>query len=269
MVRLDNPPRGLFMPMERRVASAEGESIMTYCTRCGSRLVDRQTCARCGARRYSALRSAPTEEHPPAGDLPALDFAYTERTLLSLVERQRQVRVPFSYISGTVVDIQTHEDTSHPLRIGAWSQEDDPATGPQSPIVGHESQPSRSNVVRLKLGSGAERSFVLKQVRFAASAGDRITLIFPVVAARALNSLYDYAAIGAVNHRTGDEKWSTAHPEIHQVRDQLPSSESTRFLSSVANHLDGLCRRCLRLFNPYRRNVIRKPSGAAQVGLTR
>jgi len=240
---------------------------MNFCTRCGSRLVDRESCLRCGARRYSARRSAPTEEHPPAGDFPPFVFGYTERTLLNLVERQRQVRVPFSYVSGTVIDIQTHEDTGHLARMGIWSKEDNPAVGPQSPIVGHEWQPSRHNVIRLRLGSGAERSFVLRQVRFAARAGDRITLIFPVVAARALNSIYDYAAIGAVNHRTGDERWSTAHPEIHQVRDQLPSSESTRFLSGVANHLDGLCRRCLRLFNPYRRNVIRKPSSAAHSGL--
>jgi hypothetical protein len=267
MVRLDNAPRGLFMPMERRVAGAEGESIMTYCTRCGSRLVDGQTCLGCGARRYSARRSAPTEEHPPAGDLPAFVFAYAERTLLNLVERQRQVRVPFSYISGTVSDIQTHEDAGHPFRIGVWSQEDDPATGPQSSIVGHEWQPSRHNVISLRLGSGAERSFVLKQVRFAARAGDRITRIFPVAATRMLNPFYDYAAIGAVNYGTSDQRWSTAHAEIHQVRERLPSSESKRFLAGLANHLDGLCLRCLRLFNPYRRSVIRKPTGAAHEGL--
>ena len=242
---------------------------MTYCTRCGSRFVDRQTCSRCGARHYSVLRSAPTEEHPPAGDLPAFVFAYTERTFLNLVERQRQVRVPFSYISGTVIDIQTHEDTGHPLRMGVWSQEDNPAVEPRSPIVGHEWQPFRHRVIRLKVGNGAERSFVLKQVRFAARAGDRITLIFPVAATRALNPIYDYAAIGAVNYRTGDQRWSTAHAEIHHVRDHLPSSESKRFLAGVANHLDGLCRRCLRLLNPYRRNAIRKPTGAAHAGLTR
>lgn len=267
MVRLDNAPRGLFMPMERRAAGAEGESVMTYCTRCGSRLVDRESCPRYGARRYSALRSAPTEEHPPAGDLPPFVFGYTERTLLNLVERQRQAQVSFSYISGTLIDIQTHEDTGRPLRMGVWSQEDEPAIGLRSPIVGHGWQPFRHHVIRLKLGSGAERSFVLRQVRFAARAGDRITLIFPVAATRMLNPIYDYAAIGAVNYRTGDERWSTAHAEIHQVRDQIPSSESKRFLAGVANHLDGLCRRCLRLFNPYRRSVIRKPSGAAHAGL--
>ena len=42
-----------------------GVSVMNFCTRCGSRLVDRESCLRCGARRYSAWRSAPTEEHPP------------------------------------------------------------------------------------------------------------------------------------------------------------------------------------------------------------
>jgi hypothetical protein len=165
MVRLDQASRGLFMPMERRAAGAEGESIMSFCTRCGLRLVDRERCPRCGAGRDAALDSARTAEHPPAGDLPAFVFAYTERTLLSLVERKREVRVSFSYISGTVIDIQTHEDTSHPLRIGAWSQEDDPATGPQSPIVGHKWQPTRNNVIRLKLGSGIERSFALRQDR--------------------------------------------------------------------------------------------------------
>jgi hypothetical protein len=242
---------------------------MTYCTRCGSRFVVRQTCSRCGARHYSALRSAPTEEHPPAGDFLPFVFGYTERTLLNLVERTREVRVPFSYISGTVIDIQTHEDTGHLARMGVWSQEDDPAVEPRSPIVGHEWQPFRHHVIRLKLGSGAERSFVLRQVRFAARAGDRITIIFPVAATRMLNPIYDYAAIGAVNYRTGDQRWSTAHAEIHHLRDHLHSSESERFLAGVANHLDGLCRRCLRLLNPYRRSVIRKPSGAAQVGLTR
>jgi hypothetical protein len=139
---------------------------MKFCTRCGSRLVDRESCPSCGRRRYAAPDSARTAEHPPAGDLPAFVFAYTERTLLSLVERKREVHVPFSYISGTVIDIQMHENTSHPLRIGAWSQEDDPATGPQSPIVGHKWQPTRNSVIRLKLGSGAERSFLLRQVRF-------------------------------------------------------------------------------------------------------
>lgn len=244
---------------------------MTFCTRCGSRLVDGEICPRCGARRDLALRSARTAEHPPAGDLPAFVFAYTEQSLLGLVERKREARVFFSYISGTVIDIQTHEDTSHPLRIGAWSEEDDPATGPQSPIVTHKWQPTRNNVIRLKLGSGIERSFALRQVRFAARAGHRITLILPVVAARALNRIYDYAAIGAVNYATNDQRWSTAHAEIHHVWDQLPSSESKRFSNGVANHLDGLCRRwrCLRLFNPYRRNVFRKFSGATRAEQTR
>jgi hypothetical protein len=259
----------LSMPMERRAADAEGGSVMKFCTRCGSRLVDRESCPSCGGRRYAAPDSARTAEHPPAGDLPAFVFAYTERTLLSLVERKREVHVPFSYISGTVIDIQMHENTSHPLRIGAWSQEDDPATGAQSPIVGHKWQPTRNNVIRLKLGSGAERSFVLRQVRFAACAGHRITLIFPVVAARALNPIYDYAAIGSVNYATNDQRWSTAHAEIHHVWDQISSSESKRFSNGIANHLDGLCRRCLRLFNPYRQNVIQKPSGAVYAEVTR
>jgi hypothetical protein len=242
---------------------------MNFCTRCGSRLVDRESCLRCGARRYSARRSAPIEEHPPAGDFPPFVFGYTDWTLLNLVERQRQVRVPFSYISGTVSDIHTHEDTGHPLRMGVWSQEDNPAVGLQSPIVGHEWQSSRHNVIRLRLGSGAERSFVLKQVRFAARAGDRITLIFPVAATRMLNPIYDYAAIGAVNYRTGDQRWSTTHTEIHHLRDHLPSSESKRFLGGVANHLDGLCRRCLRLFNSYRQNNSGRPLRSEHARLTR
>jgi hypothetical protein len=119
---------------------------MKFCTRCGLRLVDRESCPRCGVRRDAAVDPSRTAEHPRAGDLPPFVFAYTERTLLGLVERKREARVSFSYISGTVIDIQTHEDTSHPLRIGAWSQEDDPATGPQSPIVGHKWQPTISFV---------------------------------------------------------------------------------------------------------------------------
>ncbi len=236
---------------------------MKFCTRCGLRLVDRESCPRCGARRDVAVDSSRIAEHPPAGDLPPLVFAYTERTLLGLVERRREARVSFSYISGTVIDIQTHEDTSHPLRVGAWSQEDDPATGPQSPIVGHKWQPTRNNLLRLKLMSGAEWSYMLRQVRFTARAGHRITLIFPVVAVRALSPVYDYAAIGAINYATNDQRWSTAHAEIHHVCDQIPSSKSERFSDAVANHLDGLCRRCLRLLNPYRRNVIQRPCRAA------
>ena len=74
----------------------------------------------------------------------------------------------------------------HPLRIRAWSREDDPATGPQPPIVAHKWQPTRNNLLRLKLRSGAERSYMLRRVRFAARAGHRITLIFPVVEARSI-----------------------------------------------------------------------------------
>lgn len=269
MVRFDNTPRALLTLREQRAVGGEGVSIMSFCTRCGSHLVDRETCLGCGTRRYSALRSAATEEHPPADDLPAFVFAYAERTLLNLVERRRQVRVSFSYISGTVIGVQAHEDTGHLARMGIWSQEDEPSIGLRSPIVGHEWQPSRHNVIRLKLGSGDERSFVLRQVRFAARVGDRITLIFPVAATRALNPIYDYAAIGAVNYRTGDERWSTAHVEIHHMRDQLPSAESKRFLAGLASHLDGLCRRCLRLFNPYRRSPSRTSVRSDQAGLAR
>ena len=82
---------------------------MKFCRRCGLRLVDRKSCPRCGASRGVALRSARTAEYPPARDLPALVFAYTERTLLGLVERRRE---SFSYISGTVIDMKTHEDAS-------------------------------------------------------------------------------------------------------------------------------------------------------------
>ena len=242
---------------------------MNFCTRCSSRLVDRESRLRCGARRHSAWRSAPTKEHPPAAGLLAFIFANSDRTLLNLVERRREVRVPLSCVSAIVIEVQTHEDTSHPLKIGGWSQDDEYATGPQSPIVGHKWEPTRKNLFHLKLGSGAGRSFVLRQIRFAAHAGHRIMLIFPVIAARALDPIYDYAAIGADNYATNDQRWSTVRAEMRHALGQLSSSESKRLTHGVANHLDGLCRRCLRLLNPNRRSLNPKPSGAAYVERTR
>jgi hypothetical protein len=203
---------------------------MNFCTRCGLRLVDR------------------TAEHPPAGELPPFVFGYTELTLLGLVERKREARVAFSYINGTRLEVRTHEDAEHAVHINLWSQPDDPQSGPRPPIVGKESQPSLRSVVKLRLGSGAERSFVLTQVRLGVSAGNRITLIFPISVERALNPIYDYAAIAAVEYAANDYTWSTTHPEIHALRDRLPADQDAPFADALASYLDGLCRRCLRLF---------------------
>ena len=133
-----------------------------------------------------------------------------------------------------------------------WSQPDDPIKGPQVPIIVRERQPRIRTVVGLKLGSGAERSIVLAQVKFAPARGSRITLIFPVVAVRALNPIYDYAALAAVNYDTGEQAWSTAHPEVHRLWESAPAQQSKRFGDALANHLEGLCRRYLRLLNPYK-----------------
>jgi hypothetical protein len=108
------------------------------------------------------------------------------------------------------------------------------------------------SIVRLKLGSGVERSFVLTQVRLRAKVGSRITLIFPAPIERALNPVYDYAAIAAVDYLANDYTWSTTHPEIHTIRTRLPEDQSESFADSLATYLDGLCRRCLRLFGQRR-----------------
>lgn len=222
---------------------------MKFCTRCGLLLVDRRSCPRCGARQDAAVDSSRIAEHPPAVDLPPLVFAYTERTLLGLVERKREARVAFSYINGTLLEVRTHEDPSHAVHINLWSQPDDPRSGPRPSFVGKESRPSLRSIVKLKLGSGAERSFVVTQVRLGAKAGNRITLIFPIAVERALNPIYDYAAIAAVDYPANDYTWSTTHPEIHAFRDRLPADQDAPFADALASYLDGLCRRCLRLFS--------------------
>jgi hypothetical protein len=137
---------------------------MNFCTRCGSRMAGEEICRACGARPYRTERRVPAAEYPSAGDLPKFTFRYNV-ALLGLVERGRRVSVPFSYINGSLLDVRTHEDPVHEVRMKLWRQQDDPKSGPRGPIVGRESQPSIRNIVRLRLGSGAERSFVLTQVR--------------------------------------------------------------------------------------------------------
>jgi hypothetical protein len=225
---------------------------MKFCTRCGLRLVDRESCPRCGVRRDVAVYPSRTSEHPPAGDLPPFVFAYNKRTLLGLVERNREARVAFSYINGALLEIGSHEDAEHAVHIRLWSQPDDPQSGPRPPIVRKESQPSLRSIVKLKLGSGTERSFVLSQVQLGARAGNRITLIFPISIERALNPIYDYAAIAAVDFAANDYTWSTTHPEIHALRDRLPADQDEPFADALSSYLNGLCRRCLRLFRANR-----------------
>jgi len=193
-----------------------------------------------------------TAEHPPAGDLPPFVFSDNERTLLGLVERRREARVAFSYINGTLLEFRTHADAEHAVHIQLWSQPDDPQSWPRPPIVGKESQPSLRSIVKLKLGSGAERSFVLSQVRLGAKAGNRISLIFPISVERALNPIYDYAAIAAVDYAAADYTWSTSHPEIHALRDRLSADQDGPFADALSSYLNGLCRRCLRLFRANR-----------------
>jgi hypothetical protein len=220
---------------------------MNFCTRCGSRMAGLEICRVCGARPYRTERRTPAAEYPPAGDLPEFTFRYNV-ALLGLVERERQVSVPFSYINGSLLDVRTHEDAAHTVHMKLWEQQDDPRSDPRGPIVGRESQPSIRNIVRLRLGSGAERSFVLTQARLRVTAGSRVTLIFPVSIERAVNPIYDYAAIAAVEYAANHFTWSTTHPEIHAIRSRLPEDQAERFGESLASYLNGLCRHCLRLF---------------------
>ena len=221
---------------------------MTYCTRCGVVRDERNRCQACGALPYRSTDLRVPTEYPPSGDLPPFVFAHYQPTMLGLFERERRTHVAFSYITATLLEIRTAYDRNQAVFIQLWSQGDDPKVGVCGPIVGSERQPSIRNIVRVRLGSGAERSFLLTQVKLRANRGDRVTLIFPVPIERAANPVYDYAAIAAVNHVTNGHTWSTTHPLIHAIRCQLPEDQMEPFTDSLGNFLDGLCRRCLRLF---------------------
>ncbi|HLW69060.1 MAG TPA: hypothetical protein VKS22_00400 [Candidatus Binataceae bacterium] len=238
---------------------------MNFCTRCGSRMAGLEICRVCGARPYRTERRLSATEYPPAGDLPSFTFKYNV-ALLGLVEREQQVSVPFSYINGLLVDVRTHEDPANAVHTKLWQQQDDPNSGPRGPIVGRESQPSIRNIVRLRLGNGAERSFVLTQVRLRTKVGSRVTLIFPVSIERAINPVYDYAAIAAVEYAANHFTWSTTHPEIHAIRSRLPEDQAEPFADSLAGYLNGLCRRCLRLFGMHGRVAERRYQAGARHG---
>ncbi len=233
---------------------------MKFCTRCGSRMIDQSNCRVCGRPAYGAPRCVP--EYAPTGNLPAFHYVY-RAPLLGPLERERCVVVPFSYINGTLIEIRSYEDAAHPVCFRVWSQRDDPRSGPRDPIVGRESQPSLRIIVWLRLGSGAERSFVLSQAKLRTKPESRITLIFPAPSERAANPLYDYAAIAAVDHAAHDFAWSTAHPEIDALCSRLPEKQIEPFGDALANHLNGLCRRCLRQFAQYRRPERRYDLAAA------
>lgn len=226
---------------------------MKFCTRCGSRMIDERICRFCNALAHmGGNRRVP--EKLPAGDLPAFTFRYNI-PILGLLARERCESVPFSYVNGTLFEIRTYQDAAHSVHIKIWSQKDNPCLGSSDPIVGRESQPWIRNIVRLRLGSGAERSFVLTQVRSRAKAGNRIGLIFPTPIERALNPIYDYAAIAAVDYGTNDYTWSTTHPEIYAIRSRVPEDEDDAFTDSLACFLNGLCRRCLRVFGTRNRTA--------------
>jgi hypothetical protein len=239
---------------------------MKFCTRCGSRRNDRAVCSGCGAVAYGATHCLPVAEYPPGGDLPTFTFTYNI-PFLGLIEREREVSVPFSCISGTLLEIRRYEDASHPVHVQLWSQRDDPLLGPRDAIVGQESRSSIRNIIQLKLASGIERSFVLTQVRLRSNAGTYITLIFPTPFERAINPVYDYAAIAAADCITNDYVWSTTHPEIHALRPRLPEDHSERFADTLASYLNGLCRLCLRRFG--QRHVQQRRVAGAHVELMR
>lgn len=239
---------------------------MRFCTRCGSRIIDQQICGSCGSPAFRHA-SRPGVEYPAAGDLRPFTFKYKVH-LFGLIERQRSLSVSFSYVNGTLLEIRTQRDAAHSAHIKIWSEKDDPRLGPCDPIVGKETQPIIRSIVRLRLGSGVERSFVLSQVRPRFQRGNRIGLIFPAPVVRALNPLYEHAAIAAVDYAANSDTWSTTHPEIHAIRSQLPEDQDDAFTDSLASYLNGLCRRCLRLFkghDPRDRARYRVAAGQAEL----
>ncbi|MBE3602540.1 hypothetical protein IMX07_02755 [bacterium] len=241
---------------------------MKFCTRCGSRMLDQSHCRVCGKPGYKATLEAPAAEYAPAGNLPPFKYVYRV-PLLGPLERERRIVVPFSYINGTLIETSSHEDAAHPICFRVWSQQDDPRSGPRDPIVGRRSQPSIRSMVRLRLGSGVERSFVLSQAKLRSRPESRITLIFPAPIERAAHPLHDYAAIAAVDHAAHDFAWSTAHPEIDALRSRLPEEQIEPFADALANHLNGLCRRCLRLFGQHRKPERRYDLAVAHQGASR
>jgi hypothetical protein len=54
------------------------------------------------------------------------------------------------------------------------------------------------------------------------------------------------------DYGANDYTSSTTHPEIHAIRLRLVEKQSESFADSLASCLEGLCRRCLRLFNQRR-----------------
>jgi hypothetical protein len=220
---------------------------MNFCTRCGSRLNAREVCRVCSAVAYKAAHRLPVTEYPPAGHLPSFRFSY-KAALLGLFERERFLTISFSYVNGALLKIRTYKDQEPAVHLEIWSQKDDPRLATSDPITGKQSQPPIRNIVRLKLGSGAERSFVLSQVRPQVKAANRVGLIFPAPVERAFSPTDDYAAIALVDYAANDCTWSTIHPDIHAIRSQLAETQDACFTDSLAIFLNGLCRRCLRLF---------------------
>jgi hypothetical protein len=149
------------------------------------------------------------------------------------------------------LEVRSYEDTAHPVHLKLWAEQDDPRSGSRGPIIGRGTLPSVRSIGRLKLASGAERPFLLPQATLRAQPGSRITLIFPVPIERAMNPIYDYSALAAVDHAAHDFTWSTANPEIHAIRSRLPEDQVEAFGNSLASHLNGLCRRCFRLFGQH------------------
>jgi hypothetical protein len=225
---------------------------MKFCTRCGSRIIDQQICGSCGSPAFRSA-SRPAVEYPAAGDLRPFTFKYKVH-LLGLIERERFLSVAFSYVNGTLLEIRTYQDAAHSAHIKIWSEKDDPRLGPCDPIVGKETQPIIRSIVRLRLGRNVERSFVLSQVRPQANRGNSIGMIFPAPVVRALNPLYDHAAIAAIDYAANNYTWSTTHPEIHAIRSRLPEDQDDAFTDSLASYVNGLCRRCLRLFKTHDRH---------------
>jgi len=241
---------------------------MKFCTRCGSKMINQQICRFCQAPAFRAA-SEPIVEYPAAGDLRSFHFSYTVY-LFGFACRERSLWVPFSYINGTLLEIRTSQDAGHSVPIKFWSAKDDPLSGSCDPIVGKEIQPTTRSGVRLRLGSGVERSFLLSQVRPHSKRGNKVGLIFPAPIVRALNPVYDHAAIAAVDYTANSSTWSTTHPEIHAIRSQLPDDQDDAFTNSLANYLNGLCRQCLRLFKVHQGNDQRRYGvGAGQAGLIR
>jgi hypothetical protein len=88
---------------------------MKFRTLCGSRMIDRQICGFCASPAFRAA-TRPAVEYPAAADLRSFTFIHRV-SLLGLVQRERSLSVPFSYVNGTLLEIRTYQDAASSVHI--------------------------------------------------------------------------------------------------------------------------------------------------------